>query len=149
MESRATVEICREPEAVFDFTTQHICEWSTIVVSDEVISERPGGVGTTFRSITEDRGRRMEFEGEVTRHTPPTMHSVVMRGKQFDMAVDYIFERLDGRTKVTQIADIQPKGGMRIFFFLFGWMMKRSGCDAAQKELENLKRLLEERVDAG
>jgi len=87
----------------------------------------------------------MQFEGEVTRHCPPTSHSVTMKGKQFNMQVDYTFEALDGCTRVTQIARIQPKGGMRVLFFLFGWMMKRSGCEAAQKELQNLKRLLEER----
>ena len=147
METRVAVEISRVPEAVFDFTTQHVAEWSEIVVSDEIITEVPGGVGTTFRTTVEDRGRRMQFDGEITKHTPPTAHSVSLKGMQFDMQVDYTFDDLSGRTRVIQVSVVQPKGVLKLFFFLFGWMMKRSGCDAAQKQLDNLKRLLEESAE--
>lgn len=144
MKTSATIEILREPEVVFEFTTKHVADWSKIVVSDETISEKPGGVGTTFRTITDDRGRRMEFAGEVTVHEPPRSHSVIMKGKQFDMEIDYFFKGMQGRTEVTQTSIIIPKGTMKILFFLFGCVMKSSGCRAAQEELENLKRLLEQ-----
>lgn len=119
-------------------------EWSSIVVEDEVIEEKPEGVGTVFRTVTEERGHRMEFAGVVTKHDPPRAHTVVMKGRQFDIEAAYTFEDLGGGTRVTQISDVRPKGVMRAFFALFGWMIKKGGCDAQQQELEHLKRLAEE-----
>jgi hypothetical protein len=103
-----------------------------------------GGLGTKFRTVTEERGRRMEFPGEVTHYEPPTASTVVLVGDSFDIEAAYTFESLDeGRTRVTQNSDVTPKGFLKVFFFLFGWLMKKGGCEAARKELENLKRKCE------
>ena len=87
----------------------------------------------------------MEFDGKVTKHEPHTTHSVTMKGKSFDLEVDYTFEDLNGSTRITQHSRVNAKGFLKVFFFLFGWLMKKGGCDAQQKELENLKRLCEAR----
>jgi hypothetical protein len=34
---------------------------------------------------------------------------------------------------------------VKLIFLLLGWMMYKQGCQQAQKELENLKRMLEEK----
>jgi hypothetical protein len=145
MESTCSIEIGRPIEAVFDYTLNKISEWSIVVVEDEVTSDGPVGVGTTFRTVTEERGDRMEFDGKVTKHEPHTTHSVTMKGKSFDLEVDYTFEDLNGSTRITQHSRVNAKGFLKVFFFLFGWLMKKGGCDAQQKELENLKRLCEAR----
>jgi len=145
MESTCSIEIGRPIEAVFDYTLNKISEWSIVVVEDEVTSDGPVGVGTTFRTVTEERGDRMEFDGKVTKHEPHTTHSVTMKGKSFDLEVDYTFEDLNGSTRITQHSRVNAKGFLKVFFFLFGWLMKKGGCDAQQKELENLKRLCESR----
>ena len=145
MESTCSIEIGRPIEAVFDYTLNKISEWSIVVVEDEVTSDGPGGVGTTFRTVTEERGDRMEFDGKVTKHEPHTTHSVTMKGKSFDLEVDYTFEDLNGSTRITQHSRVNAKGFLKVFFFLFGCLMKKGGCDAQQKELENLKRLCEAR----
>lgn len=138
-----SVEIERPIGEVFDYTTQKVAEWSSIVVDDVVVEDK-GGVGTTFRTVTEDRGCRMDFDGVITKYEPPTAHTVAMKGKQFDMNVEYIFEDLSGCTRVTQRSNVNAKGMLKVFFFFFGWMMTRSGCKAVEKELMNLKRLMEE-----
>ena len=145
MESTCSIEIGRPIEAVFDYTLNKISEWSIVVVEDEVTSDGPVGVGTTFRTVTEERGNRMEFDGKVTKHEPHTTHSVTMKGKSFDLEVDYTFEDLNGSTRITQHSRVNAKGFLKVFFLLFGWLMKKGGCDAQQKELENLKRLCEAR----
>ena len=145
MESTCSIEIGRPIEAVFDYTLNKISEWSIVVVEDEVTSDGPVGVGTTFRTVTEERGNRMEFDGKVTKHEPHTTHSVTMKGKSFDLEVDYTFEDLNGSTRITQHSRVNEKGFLKVFFLLFGWLMKKGGCDAQQKELENLKRLCEAR----
>ena len=143
MQTKSSIEIERPITEVFDYTTTRVADWSLIVAEDKVIEEKPGGVGTTFRTVTKDRGRRIEFDGVVTRHQPPTAHSVVMKGKQFDMKAEYLFEDLGGRTRVTQRSTVNGKGLFHVMILLFGALLRKSSCDSLEKELSNLKRKLE------
>lgn len=144
MKSTASVEIARDADTVYKFTIEHVPEWSSIVTSDELINDvNNNGPGTTFRVVTEDRGKRMEFAGEVIVNNPPREHQSIMKGQYFDMEVIYKFDESNGKTTVTQISDVQAKGFLKVVFFFCGWMMKGGGCRAAQRELENLKSLLE------
>jgi hypothetical protein len=145
MQTTMSVEIDRPFGEVFDYTLHNVAEWSTIVVKDEMLDDKPLGVGSTFRVTTEEHGRRMEFDGLVTRHEPPTAHDVVMKGKAFDIAAEYRFADLGGRTRVTQTSTVHGKGLVKVIFFLCGWLMKKSSCNALEKELLNLKRLAESR----
>lgn len=140
MKSSAEITINAPVQEVFDYTLNHVAEWSTIVVEDKITSDGPVGVGTTFHTITEERGNRMEFEGEVTEHEIPSRHRIFMKGDSFDMDVIYTFEPSgDKATLLTQHSDVTAKGFLKVFFFLFGWLMKKGGCDAVKKELNNLK----------
>jgi len=147
MQQQASVEIDRPIEEVFEYTNNHVAEWSLTVVEDEPVDETPEGVGSTFRCVTEDYGCRMEFQGVVTRHEPPTASAVHMTGKNFDIDAEYLFEDLGGRTRVTQRSVVSPKGFMKVFFLLFGWMMNKSSCKALENELNNLRRLLEAQAE--
>ena len=102
MQSSCSVEIDKPIEAVFDYTNKNVAEWSSCVVEDVMIEEKNGGgLGTKFRTVTEERGRRMEFAGEVTHYEPPTASTVVLVGDSFDIEAAYTFESLDeGRTRV-------------------------------------------------
>ena len=144
MKQQASVEIERPIEEVFEYTINHVAQWSLTVVEDTPIEQKPEGVGSTFRCVTEDRGRRMEFQGIVTRHEPPGASAVHLEGKQFNIDAEYLFEDLGNTTRVTLQSDVAFKGLMKVFFFLFGWMMKKGACEATGNELGNLKRLLEE-----
>jgi hypothetical protein len=144
MQQQASIEIDRPIEEVFDYTINKTPEWSLTVVEDEMIEVKPEGVGSTFRCVTEERGRRIVFEGVVTDYQRPTTTTVFLTGKQFNIEATYVFEDLDGRTRVTQHSTIYPKGFAKVAFFLFGWLMKKATCDAVRKELDSLKRLLEE-----
>lgn len=143
MKQQASVEIERPIEEVFKYTNERTAEWSLTVIEDEAIEETPDGAGTTFRCVMEDHGTRMVFDGVVTRYEPPNFSEVHMTGRQFDIDAEYVFEDLGGRTRVTQQSTVTPKGFLRVFF-LFGWMMNKAGCKEAEKELANLKRLMEE-----
>lgn len=143
METFGSIEIDRPIEEVFDYTMNHATEWSNIMEEHEMIHQTDDVVGSTFRLVTVDRGRRMEFEGEVTYHRPPTASSITMRGKQFNLEVAYQFEDLGVRTKVSQRSVVHAKGFMKLMLVLFGWMMKKSSCDALDKEFASLKEKLE------
>jgi hypothetical protein len=144
MKQQASIEIERPIHEVFDYTVNNVAEWSITVVEDIPIEEKPDGVGSTFRCVTEDHGRRMEFEGVVTRHEPPYLSAIHLAGQHFDIDAEYQFDDLKGRTRVTQRSTVTARGFTKVVLVLFGWMMRKSACKALDNELKNLKRLLEE-----
>jgi hypothetical protein len=147
MRSEGSIVVDRPQEEVFQLTNDHVEKWSIVVVENEVLDEKPGGVGTTFRTVTEERGKKMEFQGVVTRHTPPHLSAVHLTGSMFDIDVEYRFDDVPvGRTRVTQRSHVAAKGAFKIFLFLFGWMMKKSSCQALQKELNSLKQFCEQQT---
>lgn len=139
METELSVEIDRPIEQVFDYTLNNVSDWSITCVEDELLEEKPGHVGTTFRMVTEDRGQRMEFHGIITEYDRPYSSTSVLTGKQFDIGVNYSFKDLSGRTRVTQRAVLKGKGFFKVMIFCCGWLMKSSSCKAQQEELNSLK----------
>lgn len=143
MRSQGSIEIDRPIDEVFRLTSDHVADWSLIVIEDEPIETTPEGVGSTFRTVTMDRGKRMEFQGTCTRYEPPRVHAIEMTGDMFDLEVEYTFEDLGGRTRVSQTSIVHPKGIWKVFFFLFGWMMGKANCDALDREFQSLKQFCE------
>lgn len=142
MESTASVEIARPIAEVFDYTLNKVPEWSITVKSDEVIEDK-GGLGDTFKIVTEEQGREMEFDGVVTKYELNKLSAIRLTGKMFDIEAEYSFEDLGGKTRVTQESKVYGKGFFKVMLFLLGWMMKKKGCEATQKELDSLKAKLE------
>lgn len=144
MRSTGSIEIDRPIDEVFHSTIDNVAAWSVIVVEDEILEEKPEMVGTTFRTLTVDHGKEMEFQGIVTGHDPPRSHAIHMTGKMFDIVVEYAFEDLSGRTRVTQTSKVTGKGVFKIILLLTGWLVNKSNCQAVQKELHSLKAFCEE-----
>jgi hypothetical protein len=142
------IEVDRPIDEVFRLTTEHVADWSNIVVEDEVLDAKPGGVGTTFRTVTEEKGNKMVFEGTVVRHEPPFVNALELRGRYFDIHAVYLFEDLGGRTRVTQKSEVFGKGLFKIVLTLAGWFMNKASCDALDKELQSLKRFCEAHIAA-
>ena len=145
MRHQADIEIDRPIEDVFILATDHVVAWSSIVVEDEPVHiADDGGVGTTFRVVTEDRGHRMEFAGEVIEYDPPRRSAITMRGPMFDLHVRYDLETTaNGRTRITQTSSSEAKGLWRLLFLVMTPFMRKSASEATCKELERLKRYCE------
>lgn len=142
-EYRNSIEIERPIEEVFLLTNNHVAEWSSVVVEEEILHEEEGGVGTRFRNVTESNGKRMEFDGIVTRYDPPNFSEVVLKGDQFDLRVEYDFEDLDGNTRVTQRSHVTAKGLIKLVFIFLGPIIRKAQCDEGYKELQRLKTFCE------
>ena len=145
IKTEASIEIDRPIDRVFDYTTNHVAEWSDTVVEEEPIDTMPdGGVGSTFRCVTANNGQRMEMQGTVTQYEPPVKSAVHLESGVFDIHALYLFEDLGGSTRVTQVSVVTARGFLfRLMFRLMGVFVRKSGCQAALKELQNLKRHLE------
>ena len=145
MKTSTSIEIDRPIEEVFHLALDNVSEWSLTCVEDEVLTETPDKVGSTFRILTEERGQRMEFQGVVTAHDEPRLSRCYLTGKSFDIDVAYAFEDLGGRTRLTQTAEVTGKGFFKLVMYLTGWLARKSSCDAQNNELESLKRFCEGR----
>lgn len=145
IKTEASIEIDRPIDRVFDYTTNHVAEWSDTVVKEEPIDTMPdGGVGSTFSCVTANNGQQMEMQGTVTQYEPPTKSAVHLVSPVFDIHALYLFEDLGRSTRVTQVSVVTARGFMfRLMFRLMGVFVRKSGCQAALKELQNLKRHLE------
>ena len=111
MKQSGSIEIDRPIELVFELTNKHIAEWSNVVTEDEMIEEKNGGgLGTTFRTVTEDHGRSMTFAGTVTAWEPPHKSSVQMIGSAFNIDATYLFKEVGAGTEVTQESTVKAKG---------------------------------------
>ncbi|QDT08300.1 SRPBCC family protein [Planctomycetes bacterium K23_9] len=145
MRTQLSVIIDRPAEEVFDYTLNHADQWSKSIVSDEVIEEKNGGgVGTTFRMVTEENGQEMIFRGEVTRWNRPSVARSFLKGDAFDIDVEYRFENMGYRTEVTQESRVLPKSiALKVVFLTAGWLFKGIGRRALQKDFETLKQQLE------
>lgn len=141
MHGSVSVDIDRPIGEVFILTNDHVVAWSSMVVEDRPIHLAPdGGVGTTFQIVTEDRGSRMEFMGEVLEYDPPRRSAISMRGQMFDLHAAYDFEDLgQGRTRVTQTSSSRGKGIWRLFLLVLGPLMRKSATKATERELNGLR----------
>ncbi len=101
LQNEGSVEIDRPIHEVFRLTNEDVAKWSIVVDESELLDGTEKGVGTRFRSVTEDHGKRMEFQGIVTAYDPPYASAVKLTGDMFDIEAAYSFEDLGQRTKVT------------------------------------------------
>ncbi|MBD3672979.1 MAG: hypothetical protein HUJ26_05580 [Planctomycetaceae bacterium] len=144
MKHSASVTINRPIDIVFDLTNNHVSEWSIMVVEEKFLEETPEVVGSTFQTLTEDRGHQMELTGTVTAYQPPNHSAVHLEGDMFNIDAVYQFEKIsENETRVTQTSRVTSKGFLKVFLLLFGWLMKRSGLNGVNRELESLKAFCE------
>ena len=99
-------------------------QWAKGVVENEDLEVKEGGVGSTFRQVYEENGRKMEFQGKTTAFEKNRRVRVFLTGKMFDLDVDYHLEDLGGRTRLTQDSEVQFKGAMRFMAPVMTLFMK-------------------------
>lgn len=150
MRIEATVDVDVPIEHAFRCATEHVPEWSETVVSERIVEQTAGGIGTRFIAVCRERenGPHTEFHGEVLQHDPPRHSTVTLRGPHFDLEVRYDFVELaPDRTRVTQRTIVRARSfAGRVAFAVLGLVARRSGCRAAARELARLKRFCEESV---
>lgn len=149
MKSTGQVEINRPIVDVFRLTTERVSEWSNVVMTDEMTHETEDVVGSTFVTVTSDRGQEMEFQGVVTKHDPPNLHAVSLEGKLFNIKTEYWFQSVSDRTHVSQRTQVTGKGFFKILLPILGLISGKVHREATFKELESLKKFCESELVVG
>ncbi|MFC1481688.1 SRPBCC family protein [Candidatus Neomarinimicrobiota bacterium] len=141
-----TIEIRSTPEDVFYWLEDpgRAKEWMTSVSETEIIKETPKMVGTTFREIIEENGRKTEMRGVVTEFVSNKRLAFYLEGDFNSTDVCFILEGRDEMTKLTQNAEVHFRGVTRVFSLFLGPFFKKKIMNQARSEFARLKELCEQ-----
>jgi uncharacterized protein YndB with AHSA1/START domain len=147
MKNQICIDINASPERVFPWIDdpEKLRAWLPTLVENEIVQRTDNRVGSTFRQVYLERGRRMEMHGTVTAYELNKRLSCQIRGAAFDLEVDYQLDDLGGRTRLTQDSRIRTKGIFRIIGVLLGPMMRKASSKQAESSFLKLKDLAESR----
>ncbi|TEU13463.1 MAG: hypothetical protein E3J21_18580 [Anaerolineales bacterium] len=137
-----SVVINRPIEEVFAFVTDYEThlQWQSGVLEAKITSEGPLGVGSQYTYMMQLLGRRLETAGEITEHEPPSKHGWKATSGPFPVFQGgFLFEAVDGSTKVTMVTEAEAGG----FFKLAEPLALRMTQRQLETSLNNLKDLLE------
>ncbi|NNE41454.1 MAG: hypothetical protein HKN14_11125 [Marinicaulis sp.] len=125
-------------------------QWIPNLIEDEALIETPERVGSRFRQVYLENGKRMEMTGEITEFVENERMRVDITGNMFDLDVEYtVLAITDSKTELTQNTEIQFKGIMRLFAPIMSLMSKFSSQDPQAEAHEKLKTMAEAEYQAG
>jgi uncharacterized protein YndB with AHSA1/START domain len=109
-----SVVIDQPIDKVFLYTTNpaNYMNWQPWVLDTQ--SDRRMGIGSRIEMLSQFMGRKLNMTTEIVEFVPNKR--IVSQGVlgSFFTRVSYTFERDDGATKVSYIADFQPRGLLQL-----------------------------------
>jgi len=124
-------------------------QWVPNLVEDEPIHETPERVGSRFRQVFLEKGRKMEMVGELTAYVPKERMRVMMTGELFHLDVDYnLLAVSDVQTEVTQDTVIAFKGALKLMAPLMWLASKLTSKDPQAEAHAVLKEVAEAEFNA-
>ena len=139
------IEINAKPDQVFSWldNPSKLSQWLPNIVENEVIQETSNRVGSTWRQVYDQNGRRMEMFGTTTVWEKNKRLGCEIRGQMFDLDVDYQLEDLDGRTRLTQVSQVRMKGIFKLMGLIMTPFMKKAQGKQTDDSFLKLTRLVE------
>ena len=150
MKNRYSLEIDAPPQRVFAWLgdSERALQWVPNLVESEDLAVTENKIGSTFRHVYVERGRRMEMQGAVTAYERDRRFACELRGEMFDLTVNYALEDLGGRTRLTQESETRFRGlPMKILGVLLTPLMRRAARRNLDDTFLKLKRLAEDPVE--
>lgn len=152
MKTSKTTHIDAPREAVFPWLEDNdrLMQWIPSLVEDEALVETPEKVGSTFKQVFLEKGRKMEMVGEITAYVENERMRVKMAGDMFDLDADYILTTpSDNQTELTQNTEIRFKGFLKVMTPIMLLMSKFSSKDPQAEAHNTLKALVEAEYQNG
>ncbi|WP_413354675.1 SRPBCC family protein [Microbacterium sp. 1P06AB] len=109
-----SVTIDRPVTEVFGFFTEGRARWDESVISEELTSPPPVGVGSTMHTRMRAVGREVDFDWRVTAYDPGARMAVTSTSGIMATSSDLQFADADGATVVAVRIDAEPTGIMRL-----------------------------------
>lgn len=136
-----SIVINRPVEEVFAFLSdlEGNSKWRPGQIEAKKTSESPIGVGTTYRTVNNVLGRRMEGEMQVTAYEPNRQYTVKSKSGYFPFEARRIFEPVEGGTRVRFVVEAEPGGLFKLAEPLVESMARRR----LEADVATLKDLME------
>jgi uncharacterized membrane protein len=115
-------------------------QWQSGYLEAQVTSERPIGVGTTFRAVYELAGRRIEVQHKVTAYIPERKFAFKSISDNMEISGDIRLQPFKGSTRAKLVFEAQLGGFFRLAEPLAARLIKQQ----QRADLEELKKLLED-----
>ena len=111
-----TVSIARSAQEVFDFLTdvRNRPQWDAAVISEELTSPAPIGVGSTIHTRMRAVGREVEFDWRVTQFDRPGRMVVVSVAGLMPTTLMLEFTPIGGGCDVSATIEGNPEGLMQL-----------------------------------
>ena len=111
--------------------------WNTPVRATELLTEEPVGSGAQFRTVN----RGQTYTVTVAEYNRPSLVRFVVAGKAMEITSVLRFAEAAGRTHLTGVFDMQPKGVMRLMLPLMGGAVRKD----FPRQMANFKQFCESR----
>ena len=134
------VIIHQSPDKVFAFTTdiKNNPKWQSDILEIEQITDGTFGRGSTYRCVNIFMGQRFESEATVSEYIPAQKCSYQIKAGSINGENNYIYEPVNGSTKFTTRVRLSLG-----FLALAGGLFKRTAKEQIKKDLNRLKKILE------
>lgn len=139
------VDIGSDLETVFSWlaTPEKAKIWMTSVSETEIIDEKPGMVGTTFRERVEEGGGGIDMRGSVTAFAQDRQISFHLESRVHRLDVDYRVGVVGDLVRLTVTSDVPWRFPVNVASVFFGGTIKRKIVEQSEQELARLKELCE------
>lgn len=141
----ASIDIKAPASIVWKWITDPDClvQWLPGLVSDEVIEEKEGHVGTRFKQVWNHGGKDMDMTGVVKESVENERIVVDLDCSFFAMTIEDDLAHADGVTRLTQTSHVRYKGCMILMGWLFSLLMKGKMKRQTLEQLQTLKSFCE------
>lgn len=139
--SSVAVLISRPRDDVFAYVAdvRNRPRWDDSVDSEELTSPEPIGIGTTVHTRLRSMGRPYQYTWEIVEYEAPNRMKVESTSGPFPTTLSFLFDGLDGGTRVQASVTGRPTGAMR----LLQPLIARTTQKNLDRGYARLKRLLE------
>lgn len=141
-----TVSIDRSVRDVFDFLSdaRNRSRWDSTVISEELTSPAPVGVGSTIHTRMRAFTREVDFDWRVTAFDAPSRMAVVSTAGLMPTSLMFAFAAVGAGCRVSATIEGEPDGMMRVVEPLIAAAVRSTLADGLQRA----KALLEEPADS-
>ena len=141
-----TVSIDRSVLEVFEFLSDpgNRARWDSTVISEELTSPEPVGMGSTIHTRMRAFTREVDFDWRVTTFDPPNRMAVVSTEGLMATSLTFAFAAVGGGCVVTATIEGEPEGLLRAVEPLIAAGVRSTLADGLQRA----KGLLEAPADS-
>ena len=148
--SKLTINVPAKTVFLWLEDADRLRQWVPNIIEDEVLIDTPDKVGSKFRQVYLENGKKMEMIGEIKEYTQDKSMRVDILGDMFDLDVAYtVTETGHAQSELTQNTHIKFKGILKLFGPIFGLLAMFKSKSPQDESLAKLKVMAEAEHNKG